>query len=138
MKISFKLDGINEALKNLEKLDDAVASKIVRATVRAGGRVILKQAKDLAPYDTSRKSGVHLRDALVLRKISRTNDIFRVGSVSRKAPHAHLVEFGTVKWAGKPFFRKAFLEKRQEAVAKMLSTFIKLTTKEAKKLENNG
>jgi hypothetical protein len=48
-----------------------------------------------------------LRDAIFVDARYRGKPSVLVGVNYRLAPHAHLVEYGTVRWAGKPFFRPA-------------------------------
>lgn len=118
----------------LKKLPDATAKKVVRLAVGAGARVIRDAAKQLAPYDPSRKTGTHLRDAIVARKVPRTNDLYNVGTLSRVAPHAHLLEFGTVKMPPAPFLRPAAAYSNQKVAVKMIKIIGNGILREARKL----
>ncbi len=88
--------------------------------VRAGAKVIADEAKLNAPFNPERKTGVHLRKAIQLKKDKQNRNKFGwvVGTEykgSKAAPHAHLLEYGTVKMAAQPFLRPAFAAKHAEA-----------------------
>jgi len=74
---------------------------------KRAGKIARDRARELCPYDPKRKRGVHLRDAIFVDARYRGKPSVLVGVNYRLAPHAHLVEYGTVRWAGKPFFRPA-------------------------------
>ena len=111
MEFDFEIDtsGLESLLK---KLPEETAKKVTRNAVAAGARVIRDHAKQLAPYDTSRKSGTHLRDGIVVKRVKSTNDVYSIGTQTKgkkKVPHGHLVEYGTKRSSPKPFLRPAAL-----------------------------
>jgi len=137
MDFDFELD--TGPLDNLLKqLPEETQKKVVRRSVAAGARVIRDGARELAPYDPSRSEGTHLRDAVMVKRLQGTNDIMRIGTLTgsspKGAPHAHLVEFGTVKMSAKPFLRPAALFTQQATAVKMFRILANGIFREAKKL----
>lgn len=136
MDFDFEIDttGLESLLK---KLPGETSKKVTRNAVSAGARVIRDNAKKLAPYDHSRKSGTHLRDGIVAKRVKGTNDVYSVGTQKfgkKKVPHAHLVEFGTVKAPPQPFLRPAAALSQQLAALKMIENLARGIFREAKKL----
>jgi HK97 gp10 family phage protein len=124
-----------ELQQQLKKLDRSVGIEVLKKAARAGARPILNEAKARVPVDSG-----ELRGSLGLRQ--KTGYAWVDVSVVARAPHAHLVEFGTAphrvgkgsdsrKLFGKkrgrlhpgakpqPFMRPAFDNKAAEAVAKV-------------------
>lgn len=102
-------DEILQALAN--EIDDAVF---------AAGEVLIERATAKAPRDegtlqesgyvaTAKKSNYKKRPHHK-REVRPKGDGVAVAAFS--APHAHLVEFGTVKMSAQPFFRPAFDESK--------------------------
>lgn len=75
----------------LQQLPAKVEQNIMRSALRAGGNVFKKEAKTKIPVD----EGDLLASARVSTraKKGRVTVSFKIGG--KKAPHAHLVEFGT-------------------------------------------
>ena len=136
MDFDFEID--TTGLENLlKKLPEETGKKVTRNAVSAGARVIRDGAKQLAPYDSSRKSGTHLRDGIVVKRVPRTNDLYSIGTLKtgkKAVPHAHLVEFGTIAQPPKPFLRPAVLINQQVAVLKIFKIMANGIFREAKKL----
>lgn len=108
----------------LKQLPDQMQKKVLRNSVAAGARVIRDKAKELAPYNPKRKSGTHLRDAIAAKRVSKTNDLFDIGvrrTGKKRAPHGHLLEYGTVKMEAKPFLRPAADQSFDKAVGRILN-----------------
>lgn len=124
----------------LKKLPGELKRKVTRNAVSAGARVIRDAAKTLAPYDKSRTSGVHLRDAIVSKRKKGTNDIFKIGVISgpKGAPHGHLVEFGTVNQLGQPFLRPAAKQTAPEVAGRIIRNMVNGINRESKKLAGKG
>ena len=113
-----EIKGAAEMARVLRALPGKIGDRLLANAVRAGGRVILKEAKRRVPVKTGR-----LRDSLVVKK-DRTRPgvvVVHVGA-TYAARHAHLVEFGTVHSAARPFLRPAFDETAGEALAKIGDT----------------
>ena len=111
-----KVTGVKELQKVLKRLPDRVARKVVAGALRSGATVIRREARRLAPVDTGL-----LRKSLIIKRpkgpAARRNVVL-IGT-SRKAPHGHLFEFGTVRMAARPFLRPAIEGKHGEALARM-------------------
>ena len=136
MDFDFKLDStqLNDIIS---KLPAKAEGRIRRNAVAAGARVIRKEAKAQAPYDSKRATGTHLRDGIVIKRVDRKTDVHIIGtqSTGKKAvPHAHLLEFGTVNMRPQSFLRKAFDSKKDAAKEKMLDKMGDGIIREAKKL----
>lgn len=104
-------DEILQALAN--ELDDAVF---------AAGEVLIDRAAAKAPRDqgtlqesgyvaTARKSSYKKRAHHKPEVRPRADGVAAAGF---SAPHAHLVEHGTVKMSAQPFFRPAFDESKEK------------------------
>ena len=133
MEFEFELS-TDPLQKILKKLPQETQKKVVRNAVRAGAKVIAEEAIQLAPYDLTRKSGTHLIDAIIVRRIRNTNDVFRIGTIARDAPHAHLLEFGTVKMQPQPFLRPAVDNVQGGVAIKMMKILNRGILREMKKL----
>lgn len=99
MKISCKMEGAQTVINNLKKYDDDTKAKIGKAV-----------NKSLNAIRRNAKNKIHSRTGN-LKKGIRKNFDARVtsGTVRSRAPHAHLVEFGTkAKGVVKPRSAKAF------------------------------
>lgn len=93
--------------RGLDKLAGPLREQLASSMAVAGGKVLRDEAKLLAPRD----SGLLASSIYLARKDGKSNESRVVYSVTwngRKAPHGHLVEFGTVKMAAKPFLRPAY------------------------------
>lgn len=91
--------GGDAALKQtFENLSRRQIKSISRRAVVVGGEVVQRHAKKLAPVDKRRKTGEHMRDTIITKvktyaKSGKTASI--IGPASYRAPHKHLVEFGS-------------------------------------------
>lgn len=104
-----QVTGIDRALKNIARLAGSMnAPAAKRVYVKAAWRVALR-ASYLAPYDSKRKKGTHLRDAILVSPgpLFYSNALVGVRYRRPGAPHAHLVEFGTTRMQARPFMRPA-------------------------------
>ena len=106
--VKVEVEGLKELESLLKKLPDRVALNALNSGMRAGARVIAKEARSLVPVRTGR-----LKKAITVRK-KRKPGYFTAGAEG--VPYAHLVEFGTVDWIGRPFLRPAFDNKKAEAI----------------------
>ena len=91
------------------------SQEAMRAGAYEAATVLYNEMRILVPV----KSGT-LRDSIYrYRDIDQSVDgkeVFYIGPNKNKAPHWHLVEFGTVKMAAKPYIRPAFDAKIQPAL----------------------
>ena len=98
------------------------AKAALRAGLRVGANIFLKEAKARVPVDTGRlKSSLRVKapkrsrkfkdDVRLMVTSSKSNNLF-----TGQAYYGGMVEYGTVKMAAKPFIRPAFKAKQEEAV----------------------
>lgn len=102
--------GIDELDRNIGRIIKNIKSKDLKVKVlRPAARPVWSLARQYAPYDPTRKKGTHLRDAILISDgASIYQDVLVVVRYKRPgAPHAHLLEFGTVRMAARPFMRPA-------------------------------
>jgi len=140
MDFDFKMD-TGELESILNNLHNEIKLKVTRLAVAAGARIIRDSAKSLAPFNPYRSSGVHLKDAIVISRIRSTNDVHIIGTRSKgkkAAPHAHLLEFGTVKMSPQPFLRPASEVSAEAAINEIIKKLEKGVIREAKKLAKQG
>lgn len=69
--VTFDIRGIDTAMKNLKDLDQKAARRVVTAAVRAGSKVVVKEARSRAPV-RSGKLKRNIRTQLKRNKISGT------------------------------------------------------------------
>jgi HK97 gp10 family phage protein len=126
--------GLRELGEAMRKLSKDVAIKTARSATAAGARVIKKAAVTNIEKSPSIETG-SLHDSVIVKRLGKADTnltsehIVTVrgrGKVLKKgknkgerqtsAPHAHLVEFGTVNMPAEPFLRPAFDTNKMAAV----------------------
>lgn len=157
------IEGGKELAKLLKELPSRIEKKIMRAAMRQGANVIMKQARQNAPVDSGD-----------LRKSIRTSTRARKGNVeasvkagNKKAYYSHMVEFGTavhgisgrngkmLKFTlptgqtiftkrvlhlgarARPFMRPAFDARNKDAISKVVQEIRSRLPEEIKKAKNN-
>jgi len=96
-------------LGDLREFSEVVNAKVKDAAYDAAlenGPLVAETARDLCPFDPKRKSGIHLRDTIRVRR-SKSKGIVTVSTDHGKAPHDFLVHNGTIKQPANPFLYKA-------------------------------
>lgn len=104
--LTFKIEGVLETVKALDKVSNSIKGKMLGKTLLKQAEIIAEDARDRAPLGPTGnlKRSLH---AKLLDEKTRFPTV-AIAAVDRKiAPHAHLVEFGTVKMSARPFFRPA-------------------------------
>lgn len=116
-----EIRGLNELFRNLDLVGKVPNTKAAKAVFHKAGLVVRKYARFYAPYDKKRKKGTHLRDAILVSDgpLAFTDVLVTVRYKRPGAPHAHLLEFGTVRARAYPFMRPAASTAKGE-VAEML------------------
>lgn len=140
MDIEFKID-TSELTRILNKLPSEISGKIGMNAYRSAARIVQREARKKAPFDKGRKAGVHLRDAISVKNYWKQLRIFIIGTQSRgpkSAPHSHLVEFGTVKMAARPFLSPAFKENESKIRDKIVESIGRGVLRESRKLAGLG
>lgn len=142
--MSFTLDVDAAGLDGLLDALGTAADEVVRPVAHAGALLIYRRARELAPVfrggpkyvprSKSGKSGGYwirpgqLRDA-VYHAYSRDNSnqtaaTYHVSWNAKKAPHGHLVEFGTARAPAHSFVRRAHVEMAAAAADAMAQAAI--------------
>jgi len=116
MELAGDLHGFDDLEKSLGKFSERLERQLALGALRAGGRVIIKFAKQNVPID----DGV-LKKSFMTKagRFSPGREILlQVGTKGGKkfAWYAHMVEFGTATTKAQPFFRPAFDEHPHEIV----------------------
>lgn len=93
MRSNFKLEGIDDLVKTLGELPNAVSNRVTIGALFAGGRVLRTEMKRLVP----KKTGELDKAIKVTRYTTRKAGVreVAVGVRGKESPLAHLVEFGT-------------------------------------------
>ena len=105
-----EIEGLDQLMNNLNLVGNVPASAAAKAVFHQAGLVVRRYARFYAPFDPDRKKGTHLRDAILVSDGPKQYpNVLVVVSYKMKggAPHAHLLEFGTVKMSARPYMRPA-------------------------------
>jgi HK97 gp10 family phage protein len=99
--LAIEIEGLKEADMMLRAAGDAFAAQRIKEILMPVAEFIRDRAKSLVKRTSNNDfSHIHLRDS-IFAVIGKKNDPSVVVGVDRKkAPHAHLVEFGHVNWIG--------------------------------------
>jgi HK97 gp10 family phage protein len=116
--VEAKFDGDLEL--DLTKFEKIVTDKVLFSGAATMGKVIYDEVKlNASPPRLGRQTG-KLSDAIYWvhspEKSSDTQKTYRISWNKTKAPHGHLIEFGTSRAPAHPFLRPAF-SKINEAIA---------------------
>lgn len=113
---ALQIEGLEEIQDRLAAIMNGVTGRQVKDVYYAAGRRLRDRARANAPYDTGRKKGTHLRDAIFVDRGdgNKPNVLVGVRYFPNGAPHAHLVEYGSARNSGHPYMRPAIA---QEAAA---------------------
>jgi len=101
-----KIEGIEDAVKSLRLVGDALAPQRIQDCLMVGAQMIQTRARALVNYgpgvDSAGTPREHLRDAIFASKgrLDASAPSVIAGVSARRSPHAHLVEFGHVLWRG--------------------------------------
>lgn len=131
---SVEVKGLRELGENMRKLSAKVSNRIASQATNAAAQLVKKQAKvniQTSPSVVTRS----LLESVIVKKIpksqhdvtsmhavtvrGRGKKIKKTGMLQKAAPHAHFVEFGTVKMPAEPFLAPAFEQEKGFAVAAM-------------------
>lgn len=146
--VTVRVEGLRELGERMRRLSSEVALKVSARATNKAAQLIKKQAKTNIQTSPSVDQGDLLRSVIV-KKIpkSQTNltseHIVTVRGRGKKvkegakaqatAPHAHLVEFGTVHMPAEPFLRPAFQQEKGFAFGVIKSTLEEGIEKAAKR-----
>jgi HK97 gp10 family phage protein len=101
--LKLEFEGLGKIKHILDKLPDAVAKKVVRKALTAGGQIVLDAMKEKVPVKTG-----NLRDSLAMKVLDKSEFAKTVligaskGETGKDGWYAHLVEFGASPHVVKP------------------------------------
>jgi len=102
LKTDIKLEGKEELSRKLAEIADSINYNRMEGILYESAEEVksaLIQAAPLGPTGNLKRSPM-------AKKMPKSEAPVVIAGIDRKkAPHAHLVEFGTVKMSAKPFFR---------------------------------
>lgn len=132
--ISAKVEGLQKLGESMRLLATKEARGIAVGMTGVGARVIKRAAVRNIEASPSVETG-SLRDAVIVKKVPKSEAQYtsehvvtvrgrgkpanKKGQKIARAPHAHLVEFGTVHMPAEPFLRPAFDSEKMNAVNAM-------------------
>ena len=110
-----KLD-LSDLSVSLDKFSEKINTSVIRAGSQAAAQVFYEEAKTLVPV----KSGL-LKES-IYQVYSEDNSgpgkaTYHVSWNRKKAPHGHLIEFGTSRSPANPFLRPAYEAAKKQAFA---------------------
>lgn len=111
-----KLEGLEELGQTIERMRKSVKPENVEPIVLKAAKIIKASAWGRAPRGPTGNLQRGIRAKVLKRNDFNNPAPAMVGIDFRVAPHAHLVEFGTIHAAARPFFRPAVDQKGPEAI----------------------
>lgn len=101
--------GLEGLVAQLNFLGSAVEEQEIYKALFDAGNLVRNEVRSRVPYDPRRKKGTHLRDAIFVSEGDPSKwdggPNILVGVSAKRAPHRHLVEYGTSKMAARPYWR---------------------------------
>ncbi len=120
--VKMKVFGLKELERALEGLPKATAKATLRVALKKAAQPVADAAASMAPVRTGRLSeSISVRTQLSKRqrrgRKERGAVVLHIGAETPRAPHAHLVEFGTRFMPARPFLRPAWDGKKDGVLA---------------------
>lgn len=126
--VEVKLTG--DIARQLDAYQKHIQEEIIRPAAQAGAQVFYDEIKVRVPVGKPRKykgkqiSGGTLKAAIYQvfskKESSDTKKVYHLSWNHQKAPHGHLIEFGTVRAPAYPFIRPSFEAKKDAAIRAVL------------------
>lgn len=112
------LEGEQELLRDLQKLADCLPPDEVEPILKKGANIITKEVRSNIRSQFKKHTGNLQRSPRTKKLKAYPNEpAAYLSAIDRKkAPHAHLLERGTVKMPARPFFRPAVDSKAEEVL----------------------
>ena len=104
-RLEFRLDGHKELVAKFHGLDDWVQSRKIQAALRAGGLIIMNDAKARAPVLTG-----NLRRSITVQDGPGPQEV----NIGTDVEYAPFQEFGTSRMGARPYLRPAFDQNKPE------------------------
>lgn len=130
MNPDIRIEGIPQLEKQLEKVNEAL-KKAAEKSLLTQAEMVRDRIRDRAPQGPTGNLKAACYAKLEPASGSYPPMAF-AGVRPRKAPHGHLVEYGTVKMAAHPFFRPAVDEMKDKVIANLRSDFSKAVEESVK------
>ena len=119
------IQGYDDVIRNLKQLDHKIQLKVMRSALRAGAKVIQRNARQLVPTDTG-----NMKKNIKLKSLKRSKKQMGVNIVTGtresmgipqkgKGYYPFSVEYGTSEMKAQPFMRPA-LEGNRVAATKAI------------------
>lgn len=106
---ALRFEGLDEIQERMSAVIDKTTGKDAKEVYLKAGLRLRDKARDLAPVKTGR-----LKKSLFAARGDENKPNVLVGVNYKIAPHAHLVEYGTVRAPAHPFLRPAVSATAQE------------------------
>jgi HK97 gp10 family phage protein len=135
-----RVEGLSELNKVLQQLPDTVERRVLQNAVNAGGRVILRAVKAVAPRHQGKQSAASKRYGTIVRNLrlqtlSRVRKGMRGTRVwTKDAFWSVFFERGTKRQPARPFAEPAFEQVAGQAVQAVHDKLLEGVEKEASKL----
>ncbi len=125
------IEGEEELVRKLRALGDSVRGRQIERLFLRAAKVIRNAAREAAPQGPTGnlKAGIISK---VLPRGTRKVGLAMTGINFRRAPHAHLLEFGTEKMSPRPFFRVSVIGSQQRINTMLTKGFKRIIEKVAK------
>ncbi len=134
--VTFRVDGLRELGARMRGLSEKVNKRIAASATGAAAKIVKQAAVANIVKSPSVRTG-SLREAVIVKKTPRSEaggltsahyvtvrgrgkpKVNKKGVKQAQAPHASLVEFGTVHMPAEPFMRPALVNNAQRAIDAM-------------------
>lgn len=152
--LEFSIIGLDDILKKMDYVSDAVRGKRGRAALRKAGMIVVNAARQKVGTQDDPATGRKIADNIAIRwngrRFKATGDIaWRIGvlkgakipkdnhagdGAGTATPHWRLLEFGTKTSPAKPFLRPALANN----ISQVTDTFVRELTKGIEKAIATG
>lgn len=133
-----EVTGFKELERALRELPNAVAKGVLRTALKKAGQPVVDAAIAMAPRDTGKLAeSIEIKTSLTRRQRRRrrkAGDVEMFIGPSTAARHGHLVEFGTVKMAPRPFMRPAWDGNKERVLSLFVAEMRKAIDRAVKRL----
>jgi HK97 gp10 family phage protein len=111
LKITCKLEGQEKLNAKLREMTGAIGYDNMEHILLEGAEKVRDALKEAAPVGPTG----NLKKSPIAKAMPKSKQPVAIAGIDRKiAPHAHFIEFGTVKMAARPFFRPTWDRLREE------------------------
>lgn len=108
MKPGIRIENGDEISDALKRLEGVVEKRITRQALLAGGWIIAREAKALAPREDGQLQASIVASVVSPNPIGPRDEVVYVGPARGKVFYGHIIEFGSIQQSARPFIRPAF------------------------------